>query len=349
MGCFGDFGGLYRSEATGSVFGRWLAGSADGPWLIFPTRCGPRSRSSWPRHVPKHSAPPSVGSCRRTGPERRPARRFCRAQSRSLPTRPIACRQRTPPSGRHSTRSYACPRCPDSRRRAWSISAGGREQRRGRLPMRTRRSLGSPCWTRSRARCGSARRWPTRRPLRRSGTRPGRGAMLPVDVPAADLVTVSYVLGELTDAQQRDLVARAAAAAGLLMIVEPGTPAGYARVIAARDQLVGLGHTVVAPCPHQEPCPLASGDWCHFGVRVNRTALHRRIKGRRSLVRGREVRLSRHDDLSGHRWSANRARAGDPPADAAKGPGVTAIVRIERQHGRSRGDEAARRALPAGA
>ncbi len=110
---------------------------------------------------------------------------------------------------------------------------------------------------------------------------------LPAELPSADLVTVSYVLGELAEAAQRDLVAHAAAAAarvgragraGMVVIVEPGTPAGYARVIAARDQLLALGHRVLAPCPHQLTCPLAPGDWCHFGARVNRTALHRRIK-----------------------------------------------------------------------
>jgi ribosomal protein RSM22 (predicted rRNA methylase) len=101
---------------------------------------------------------------------------------------------------------------------------------------------------------------------------------LPGELPSADLVTVSYVLGELAAAAQRDVISHAAAAGGMVVIVEPGTPAGYTRVIAARDQLVALGHRVLAPCPHQLACPLAAPDWCHFGARVNRTALHRRIK-----------------------------------------------------------------------
>jgi ribosomal protein RSM22 (predicted rRNA methylase) len=113
-------------------------------------------------------------------------------------------------------------------------------------------------------------------PALRSAT--WRRFSLPAELPAADLVTVSYVLGELAEAAQRDLVAHAAAAGAVVVIVEPGTPAGYARVIAARDQLLALGHRVLAPCPHQLACPLSAGDWCHFGVRVNRTALHRRIK-----------------------------------------------------------------------
>lgn len=96
---------------------------------------------------------------------------------------------------------------------------------------------------------------------------------------AADLVTVSYVLGELSSSQQRELlsVAMAAATRGLI-VVEPGTPAGYARIIAARTALIDSGWTIAAPCPHQVACPLAAGDWCHFGVRVNRSALHRRLK-----------------------------------------------------------------------
>ncbi len=113
-------------------------------------------------------------------------------------------------------------------------------------------------------------------PALRSAT--WRRSSLPAELPSADLVTVSYVLGELAESAQRDLVSHAADAGGVVVIVEPGTPAGYARVIAARDQLLALGHRVLAPCPHQLACPLSAGDWCHFGARVNRTALHRRIK-----------------------------------------------------------------------
>jgi len=99
-------------------------------------------------------------------------------------------------------------------------------------------------------------------------------------VPTADLATVAYLLGELTAAQQSSLVALAALAAPVVLFVEPGTPAGHRRVLAARAQLLAAGYVIAAPCPHQVDCPLAvEGDWCHFGVRLQRSAVHRQAKG----------------------------------------------------------------------
>lgn len=64
------------------------------------------------------------------------------------------------------------------------------------------------------------------------------------------------------------------------MIVEPGTPDGYARMIEARDRLIAAGFHVAAPCPHSAACPIVPGtDWCHFSARVSRSSLHRQIKG----------------------------------------------------------------------
>jgi len=36
---------------------------------------------------------------------------------------------------------------------------------------------------------------------------------------------------------------------------------------------------VLAPCPHDAPCPLQSQDWCHFAQRLPRSRAHKQIKG----------------------------------------------------------------------
>jgi ribosomal protein RSM22 (predicted rRNA methylase) len=96
----------------------------------------------------------------------------------------------------------------------------------------------------------------------------------------ADLVIASYMIGELADSERRPLAeAMWARTRDTLVIVEPGTPAGYARVIAAREQLIGRGAHVAAPCPHEKNCPLVSPDWCHFSQRLPRSQAHKQIKG----------------------------------------------------------------------
>ncbi|NUO42065.1 MAG: rRNA methyltransferase [Streptomyces sp.] len=104
------------------------------------------------------------------------------------------------------------------------------------------------------------------------------GAALTIE--STDLVTVSYVLNELTPADRTALVDAAATAAQAVVIVEAGTPAGYARVIEARDRLIAAGFHIAAPCPHSARCPIVPGeDWCHFSARVSRSSLHRKVKG----------------------------------------------------------------------
>lgn len=96
----------------------------------------------------------------------------------------------------------------------------------------------------------------------------------------ADLVMASYALAEIAPTAQADLVTRLwAACDGVLALIEPGTPAGYARILAARDVLIATGAQIVAPCPHADACPLIAPDWCHFSVRLPRSRDHRLAKG----------------------------------------------------------------------
>jgi ribosomal protein RSM22 (predicted rRNA methylase) len=112
------------------------------------------------------------------------------------------------------------------------------------------------------------------------------GEIIPGDLgvakPSADLVTASYVLAELPEAAAafiaRDLWG---SATKMLVLVEPGTPAGFARIRAARAALIAAGGHVAAPCTHDNTCPMAGNDWCHFSERLPRSREHMIAKGAR--------------------------------------------------------------------
>ncbi len=98
--------------------------------------------------------------------------------------------------------------------------------------------------------------------------------------PLAELVTASYALAEIAPDRQAAVVdALWNACESVLVLVEPGTPAGHRRLLAARTQLLAAGARVLAPCPHAADCPLIEPDWCHFSVRLPRSRDHRLVKG----------------------------------------------------------------------
>lgn len=117
------------------------------------------------------------------------------------------------------------------------------------------------------------------------------------DVAGADLVIASYVIGELAKDRQAALADRLwAATRDILLVVEPGTPAGYQRILDLRRQLIAQRAHVIAPCPHDDTCPLtafssevesasreekqkAAPDWCHFVQRLPRLRAHKHLKG----------------------------------------------------------------------
>ena len=106
-----------------------------------------------------------------------------------------------------------------------------------------------------------------------------RAAALAEAAPA-DLVVASYMIGEIGEAERSPLAEQLwAKARDTLLIDEPGTPAGYARVLALRGQLIASGAHVAAPCPHDGACPLQAPDWCHFTQRLPRLRAHMQIKG----------------------------------------------------------------------
>jgi ribosomal protein RSM22 (predicted rRNA methylase) len=96
----------------------------------------------------------------------------------------------------------------------------------------------------------------------------------------AELVVASYMIGEVGEAERSALAEQLwAKARDTLLIVEPGTPAGYARILALRHQLISSGAHAAVPCPHDGKCPLQAPDWCHFTQRLPRLRAHMRLKG----------------------------------------------------------------------
>lgn len=109
--------------------------------------------------------------------------------------------------------------------------------------------------------------------------RNGDALKLIADMPAADLVIASYIAGETGNAERLSLAnAMWSKTRDILLIVEPGTPAGYARIVEMRALLIAQGARVVAPCPHDNACPLVAPDWCHFSQRLPRSRAHKHLK-----------------------------------------------------------------------
>jgi ribosomal protein RSM22 (predicted rRNA methylase) len=93
------------------------------------------------------------------------------------------------------------------------------------------------------------------------------------------LVMLSYVLNELRPNERHEVAQQAWKRTDKLLIVaEPGTPAGFEHVRDIRCELIADGAHMVAPCPHAGECPMRHGNWCHFAARVQRSSEHRAAK-----------------------------------------------------------------------
>lgn len=95
----------------------------------------------------------------------------------------------------------------------------------------------------------------------------------------SDLVISSYVLNEMSMEDRMKVVKWLwDNTEKMLVIIEPGTPVGFANIRRIRDFLMEQGAYVCAPCPHMENCPITGDDWCHFTVRVQRGKIHKMLK-----------------------------------------------------------------------
>lgn len=95
----------------------------------------------------------------------------------------------------------------------------------------------------------------------------------------ADLVLASYALVEIDEAVIPALTRRFwELTAGVLVLVEPGSRAGFARLRSARATLIAAGAQILAPCTHNGSCAMSDSDWCHFSVRLARSREHLAVK-----------------------------------------------------------------------
>lgn len=99
------------------------------------------------------------------------------------------------------------------------------------------------------------------------------------DIKKHDLVMSSYVLNEIGTRHRKETMRKMYEAANkLLVVVEPGTPEGFQVIKEIRDYALKNGGYIVAPCTHQAKCEMYN-DWCHFLTRVERSKLHKLLKG----------------------------------------------------------------------
>ena len=102
----------------------------------------------------------------------------------------------------------------------------------------------------------------------------------PIKPASADLVVFSYSLGEAPKNSFAEIFDHVLPLVNKhLIIIEPGTPVGFERILHARDILMKKELHILAPCPHTKKCPMnKTFKWCHFTQRLPRTSFHKYLK-----------------------------------------------------------------------
>jgi ribosomal protein RSM22 (predicted rRNA methylase) len=109
--------------------------------------------------------------------------------------------------------------------------------------------------------------------------------------PRYELVVAAYVMRELPERLAGEVTSRLwNACSGMLVIVEPGTPRAFQRVLRCRQELCAHNAIIAAPCPASDPSPMQGPDWCHFAVRLPRT--RNRMRARNAPVAYEDEKFS---------------------------------------------------------
>lgn len=102
---------------------------------------------------------------------------------------------------------------------------------------------------------------------------------VPWESDRVDIVVAAYVMGELPASTRADWMRRLwHSTSDICVVIEPGTPPGFALVKQAGEQPASAGAHVLAPFPVEWQCLEQERDWCHFCERVPRSRLLRAAK-----------------------------------------------------------------------
>lgn len=95
----------------------------------------------------------------------------------------------------------------------------------------------------------------------------------------ADIIITSYMLNEFSDDKVLEVIDKLWMMTNkVLIIVEPGTPKDYKRIMEIKEYLTRKDGTIIAPCTNCSKCELPENDWCNFSCRVERTKIQKDVK-----------------------------------------------------------------------
>ena len=100
------------------------------------------------------------------------------------------------------------------------------------------------------------------------------------DLPVkADLIIASYMINEIREEERLQVVEKLFNNTNkILIIIEPGTPAGFGNIRRIQKYAIDGNIKILAPCIGQTICQLPEDDWCHTTVRISRNKYHKYLK-----------------------------------------------------------------------